>query len=82
MAPSALEVEDHVRDAAFNKALHGKSAAERAGFASMLKKDKKAQEEAVNEYFKHWENKAAKDETQETREVIATPSIPLPLTTR
>ena len=80
MATSPLEVEDHVRDAAFNKALHGKSAEERAGFASMLKKDKKAQEEAVNEYFKHWDNKAAKDETQETREVRAIHSPPSPST--
>ena len=69
MTPSVLEVEDHVRDAAFNKALHGKSAEERAGFLSMLRKDKAAQQEAVNEYFKHWDNKAAKDETAEIREV-------------
>ncbi|KAI4138114.1 MAG: hypothetical protein LQ340_008073, partial [Diploschistes diacapsis] len=68
MAPSVLELEDHVRDAAFNKAMHGKSAEERAGFMSMLNKDKAAQQEAVNEYFKHWDNKAALDETPEIRE--------------
>jgi sterol 24-C-methyltransferase len=69
MAPSVLEVEDHTRDAAFNKAMHGKSAEERAGFMAMLKKDTKAQQAAVDEYFKHWDNKAAADETQDTREV-------------
>jgi len=35
----------------------------------MLKKDKAAQKAAVDEYFKHWDNKAAKDETPEIREV-------------
>lgn len=34
----------------------------------MLKKDKAAQKAAVDEYFKHWDNKAAKDETPEIRE--------------
>ena len=64
-----LEAEDHVRDAAFNKAMHGKSAEERAGFMAMMKKDAKAQKAAVDEYFKHWDNKAAADETPEIREV-------------
>ena len=66
---AALETEDHIRDAAFNKALHGKSAEERAGFMAMLKKDPKAQQAAVSEYFKHWDNKSASVETQEVREV-------------
>ena len=69
MAPHAIEVEDHIRDAAFNKALHGKSAEERAGFMAMLRKDKAAQKEAIDEYFKHWDNKAAGTETQEIRDV-------------
>jgi sterol 24-C-methyltransferase len=68
MPPHSLEEEDHTRDAAFNKAMHGKSANERAGFAAMLKKDPKAQKAAVDEYFKHWDNKAAGDETQEIRD--------------
>jgi len=68
MAPSALESEDHIRDAAFNKAMHGKSAEERAGFMAMLKKDPRAQQLAVDEYFKHWDNKAAAVETEATRE--------------
>ena len=68
MAPIALESEDHTRDAAFNKAMHGKSSSERAGFMSMLKKDPAAQKAAVDEYFKHWDNKAADVETAETRE--------------
>lgn len=69
MAPIALEDQDHVRDAAFNKALHGKSADEKAGLRAMLKKDPVAQKAAIDEYFKHWDNKAAGVETAEIREV-------------
>jgi sterol 24-C-methyltransferase len=71
MAPIAetpgLEMEDHNRDAAFNKALHGKSSEARGGFAAMRKKDAAAQKAAVDEYFKHWDNKSASVETEETR---------------
>jgi sterol 24-C-methyltransferase len=69
MSPTALEREDHQRDAAFNKAMHGKSAKSRGGLAALRAKDKKAQQVAVDEYFKHWDKKAAADETEETREV-------------
>ncbi|KAI9660992.1 MAG: Delta(24)-sterol C-methyltransferase [Bathelium mastoideum] len=69
MAPIALETEDHTRDAQFNKVLHGKSAQERAGLLSMMGgKDAAAQKAAVDEYFKHWDNKSAADETADTRE--------------
>ena len=73
MAPSAtspvgtLEKEDHVRDAAFNKALHGKSSEAAGGFMAMRNKDKASQKAAVDEYFKHWDNKSAATETDETR---------------
>jgi sterol 24-C-methyltransferase len=70
MAPSKLEVEDHKRDSEFNKAMHKDSSAAKGGFSAMLKKDKVAQKAAVDEYFKHWDNKAAKDETSEDREVL------------
>ncbi len=69
MAPMALENEDHNRDAVFNKIMHGKSAEEKAGFRAMLKKDPAAQKAAVDEYFKHWDNKLAGAETAEIREV-------------
>ncbi|PHH49621.1 Sterol 24-C-methyltransferase erg-4 [Ceratocystis fimbriata CBS 114723] len=64
---SALEREDHTRDAAFNRAMHGQSAQASGGIAAMMKKDRAAKQVAVDEYFKHWDNKAAKDETAETR---------------
>ncbi len=69
MSPTALEREDHTRDAAFNKAMHGTSAKARGGMTAMMQKDKAAQQAAVDEYFKHWDNKAAADETEETRKV-------------
>lgn len=68
MGSYALETEDHSRDAQFNKVMHGKSAGERAGMLSMLKKDPAGQKAALDEYFKHWDNKSAEVETEEVRE--------------
>lgn len=69
MSPVSLEQENHKRDAEFNKAMHGTSSQAQGGMAAMLKKDRAAQQAAVDEYFKHWDNKAAADETEETRKV-------------
>lgn len=74
MSPIALEKEDHTRDAEFNKAMHGKSAEARGGMRAMLQKDRAAQQAAVEEYFKHWDNKSAEEETEETRKVRTTRS--------
>ncbi|OHE90645.1 hypothetical protein CORC01_14064 [Colletotrichum orchidophilum] len=64
---SNLEREDHARDAHFNKALHGTSAQATGGLAAMFSKGRDAKQAAVDEYFKHWDHKAAKDETPEER---------------
>jgi sterol 24-C-methyltransferase len=69
MGASKLEMENHSRDAEFAKALHGKSPEERAGIMAMLKKNPEAQKAAIDSYFKHWDNKAAGEETAETRAV-------------
>ncbi len=69
MPPMALEKEDHQRDAAFNKALHGGSSQARGGLAAMRNKSAKAQKAAVDEYFKHWDKKLSTEETDEIREV-------------
>jgi sterol 24-C-methyltransferase len=69
MSSLSLEQENHERDAAFNKAMHGQSAQAQGGMRAMFQKDKAAQQAAVDEYFKHWDNKAAGDETEETRKV-------------
>ena len=69
MAPSAtynLEKEDKSRDAAFSKVMHGQ-VNQRGGFASMFGKDSASKKEAVDEYFKHWDNKSHEVETEETR---------------
>ena len=71
MAPTRLETEDHSRDAAFNKALHKNSSKAEGGLRAMVQKDKTAQKAAVEEYFKHWDNKTAKDETDADREVCS-----------
>lgn len=69
MAPIALEPEDHSRDALFSKSMHGKSAIAQGGFASMLSKNKSAHQAAADDYWKHWDNKSAKEETADIREV-------------
>lgn len=74
MAPTALQPEDHARDAAFKQALHGDSAAQKSAFMAMISKDSFAQAVAADAYFKHWDNKDAKVETQEDREVC----LPVP----
>lgn len=66
---SNLEREDHARDAAFNKAMHGSSSQAGGGISAMLRKNRAAQKAASEEYFKHWDNKEAKDETAEDRAV-------------
>lgn len=63
-----LEKEDKKRDAAFNKVLHGKTSQARGGLAAMRGKDAAAKKEAVDEYFKHWDNKAAANETDADRQ--------------
>lgn len=63
-----LEKEDHQRDAQFGKALHGASVDAKGGFAAMLSKDKEAKKVAVDQYFKHFDNKSAATETEADRE--------------
>lgn len=67
MAQVTLEKEDHARDAEFNRILHGKSSEARGGLTAMRNKDAAAQKAAVDEYFKHWDNKSADEETEEIR---------------
>ena len=69
MAPIALQPEDHSRDAAFNKAMHGKSATSKGGLASMFNKGGTAHQAAADDYWKHWDDKLAGTETEEIRAV-------------
>lgn len=67
---SNLEREDHSRDAAFSKAMHGNSAQARGGIAAMFSKGSDAKKAAVDEYFKHWDNKPAENETPDRKSVV------------
>lgn len=57
------------RDMTFEKIMHRNTATTHEGFSAMLNKDKEAQRAAVAEYFQHWDNKEAKNETEADREV-------------
>ena len=67
MSSAGLEKQDLARDAAFQTAMHGKSAEEKVGFLAMFAKNHEAHDESVNEYFKHWDNKLSAEETEEIR---------------
>ncbi|CZT12441.1 probable DELTA(24)-STEROL C-METHYLTRANSFERASE (ERG6) [Rhynchosporium agropyri] len=58
----------HSRDAAFSKIMHGTSADEKSTFMAMIKKDSAAQAMAADAYFKHWDGKDGRVETEEDRE--------------
>lgn len=64
-----LEHENKERDAAFNKAMHGKTAGQAPGVATILFKDPEAKKAALDEYFKHFDGKRAEDETEADRKV-------------
>lgn len=65
--PGDLEKEDHARDAAYAKAMHGESGKAGGGFAAMWGKDNSAQRQSSQNYFKFFEGGAG--ETEEEREV-------------
>ncbi|KUI71269.1 Sterol 24-C-methyltransferase [Cytospora mali] len=56
------------RDMTFENIMHRKTATTHEGFSAMLNKDQEAQRVAVAEYFQHWDNKEAKNETEADRE--------------
>ena len=64
-----LEREDKERDAAFNKAMHGKTAAQANSVATILFKNPEAKQAALDAYFKHFDNKRAENETEADRKV-------------
>jgi hypothetical protein len=64
-----LEKEDKERDAAFNKAMHGKTSAQANGVATILFKNPEAKQAALDAYFKHFDNKKADNETDADRKV-------------
>lgn len=64
----ALLRADEAKNSAFDKILHGSSTKSQGGVRAMMKKDNQAHAAAVYEYYQHWDNKLAKDETDEVRQ--------------
>ncbi|EXV01402.1 ergosterol methyltransferase domain protein [Metarhizium robertsii] len=71
MSSRTLVSENDARHAAFDKILHGASSESRGGLRAMMGKDRGANEAAVKEYFQHWDNKKAQDETEAVRQARA-----------
>lgn len=60
--------ETHASRVTFEKALHKDTSTNKGGLSSLLRKDHSAQQAAVDQYFQHWDNKAASNETASVRE--------------
>ncbi|KAK2594490.1 Delta(24)-sterol C-methyltransferase [Conoideocrella luteorostrata] len=67
MASQALISLNDARNSAFDKILHGGSSQSLGGLRAMMGKDSYANEAAVQDYFRHWDNKTAQDETETVR---------------
>ncbi|KAI4597613.1 Delta(24)-sterol C-methyltransferase [Pestalotiopsis sp. 9143b] len=63
---------DQARTSAFDHALHGGSTDGKGGFRAMMGKDNAARDVAMNQYFQHWDNKKAEDETDAIRQARTT----------
>ncbi|CAN6674323.1 sterol 24-C-methyltransferase Erg6p [Trichomonascus vanleenenianus] len=61
-----LAQKDYKKDAEFAKAMYG--SAERSGLGAVMGKNRDAQQAAVDGYFKHWDNKGPKEETEEDKQ--------------
>lgn len=75
MGKIQLEKEDKERDAAFNRAMHGKTAAQANSVATIFFKDPEAKQAALDGYFKHFDGKRAENETAADRKVCGDTSL-------
>jgi sterol 24-C-methyltransferase len=64
----ALITADQSRKSAFDHALHRTSNKTQGGLRAMMSKDSAARNVAMDEYFHHWDNKKAEDETDAIRQ--------------
>lgn len=64
----ALLPADQARNMAFDKILHKNSSNSQGGLRAMINKDNEAHKAAVVEYFQHWDDKKAEDETEAVRQ--------------
>lgn len=54
-------------NSAFDNLLHRATAEKDGGIGAILRKDHRAQKAASEEYFRHWDNKSAQQETESDR---------------
>ena len=66
MSQQKLAPKEFKRDADFTKALHGSAA--NGGYNALLGKNRDAQAQAIDGYFKHWDNKGPKNETDQDKQ--------------
>ncbi|KAH7014244.1 S-adenosyl-L-methionine-dependent methyltransferase [Microdochium trichocladiopsis] len=64
---SQLITAEQARNSAFDHALHGTSGSGQGGLKAMMSKDNSARKAAMDQYFQHWDDKKAEDETAEVR---------------
>ncbi|KAH8819289.1 S-adenosyl-L-methionine-dependent methyltransferase [Xylogone sp. PMI_703] len=63
---------EQARNSAFDTVLHQSSSKSKGGLRAMMKKDSSANAAAIDEYFQHWDDKTAEEETEEIREARKT----------
>lgn len=68
MSSQSLISGKDAQNSAFDKILHGGSSKSQGGLRAMMGKDRDANDAAVKEYFQHWDNKEAQDETETVRQ--------------
>ncbi|KAH9903604.1 S-adenosyl-L-methionine-dependent methyltransferase [Xylariomycetidae sp. FL2044] len=59
---------ENARNSAFDHALHRDSGTTKGGLRAMMSKDHAARDAAMGEYFRHWDDKKAEDETDVIRQ--------------
>jgi sterol 24-C-methyltransferase len=64
----ALIKADQVKNSAFDSALHRGSTNSQGGLSAMMNKNNAARTVAMGEYFHHWDNQKAEDETEAVRQ--------------
>lgn len=64
----ALLPADQARNNKFDEILHKGSSKSQGGLSAMINKDNEAHKAAVVQYFQHWDDKKAEDETEAVRQ--------------
>ncbi len=59
---------EQVKNSAFDAVLHRSSMKSQGGIRAMMNKDSTANSLAVDEYFQHWDDKKAEEETDTIRQ--------------